>query len=327
MYLLDNQSNLRIELLFLGLIAIVISGMIFPLQHQQTPNGNSMAKIVQAAFNQFFDTINLNGDYREIANQRRDHLIELLGNKFHVIEAFSSGSIPKFTALQEHADLDIMLVLHYGKHAFGKTPTQVLQTVRDALAYKTTVRKNGQAVTLHYTSWPSVDVVPVYYVHNGDNQVIHYCVPDEHTNSWINSNPKTHAKAIQDKASECGENFRRIIKFAKHWNKGHSDYLQSYHIEVLALKIFTGTLQDITWDTFSFFDQAIPLLGSPIWSEWGYTDDYLSANDRNEVIKRFNTARTVARSAWYHTYNGRSDHAKGIGMWQQIFGEKFPVYG
>ncbi|HET7831340.1 MAG TPA: nucleotidyltransferase [Gallionella sp.] len=135
-----------------------------------------MAYTVQAAFNQFFDAINLNIDYREIANKRRDHLIELLGNKFQVIEAFPSGSIPKFTALQAHADLDIMLVLHYSKHVAGNTPTQVLQTVRDSLAYKTTVRKNGQAVTLHYTTWPSVDIAPVYYVHKGDNKVTHYCI-------------------------------------------------------------------------------------------------------------------------------------------------------
>ena len=107
-----------------------------------------MAQTVQAAFNQFFDEINLSGDHRTIANARRDHLIELLGNKFHVIEAFPSRSIPKYTALHEQADLDIMLVLHYGKHVEGKTPGQVLKAVRDSISYKTTVRRNGQAVTL-----------------------------------------------------------------------------------------------------------------------------------------------------------------------------------
>lgn len=132
---------------------------------------------------------------------------------------------------------------------------------------------------------------------------------------------------MQDKASECGENFRRVIKFAKHWNKVHSDYLQSYHIEVLAQRIFDRKLSDITWDMFRFFDQAIPLLCSPMQNEWGYVDNYLSANDRFEVIKRFKTARDVARTAWYHTYDGRSNHTTAICKWRQIFGERFPTYG
>lgn len=286
-----------------------------------------MAYTVQAAFNQFFDEINLSVDHRKIANDRRDHLIELLGNKFDVVDAFPSGSIPKYTALHGCADLDIMLVLHYGKHMKGKTPTQVLQAVRDAIGYKTTVRKNGQAVTLHYVTFPKVDIVPVYYVHNGDNKPQYYCIPDANTDTWIDSNPKEHANAIQGKATECGDNFRKTIKMAKHWNKCHSDYLQSYHIEVLAQKVFEGTLLDLTWDVLQFFDKSIALLTSSLWHNGSYVDGYLSANNRTEALKRFTTARDHARTAWYHTYAERNDHKAAITNWRIVFGEKFPTYG
>lgn len=37
----------------------------------------------QAAFNQFFNEINLSWIHRTIASSRRNHLIELLGRKFH----------------------------------------------------------------------------------------------------------------------------------------------------------------------------------------------------------------------------------------------------
>src|SRR5688572_2190486 len=120
-----------------------------------------MAYTVEAAFNEFYDAINLSGDHRSTANARKDALISLLSGKFDVLEAFGTGSIPRFTALKGRADVDVMVALHYGKHIKGKTPTQVLQDVREALAYKTTVRKNGQAVTLYYDTWPNVDVVPV----------------------------------------------------------------------------------------------------------------------------------------------------------------------
>ena len=286
-----------------------------------------MAQTVQAAFIQFLDEINLSGDHRTLANDRRDHLIELLGNKFHVIESFPSGSIPKYTALHEQADLDIILVLHYGKHVEGKTPAQVLKAVRDSISYKTTVRRNGQAVTLFYGSWPCVDIVPVCYVHYGNDIPVYYHVPDMNTGTWLDSTPKTHAKAIQDKASECGENFRKVIKFLKHWNKTHGDFLQSYHIEVMALRIFEGRMSDLAWDTLRFFDGAVPLLQSALWHEWGYVDSYLADADRSNVIKLFEEARDLARNAWYHTFNGNHYHTTAIGMWRQIFGNKFPAYG
>ena len=286
-----------------------------------------MAYTVQAAFNQFFNEINLSGDHRTIANSRRDHLIELLGNKFHVVEAFPSGSIPKYTALHEHSDLDIMLVLHYGKHMIGRKPSEALQSVQDAIGHKTTVRKNGQAVTLHYTTFPKVDIVPVYYVHYGDNKPQYYCVPDANTETWIDSNPKDHSTAIQGKVTECGDNFCKIIKMAKHWNKSHSNYLQSYHIEVLALKVLEGTLFDLPWNMFLFFENSIPLLNAPLWHKWGRVDNYLSNYDRQEVIKRFITARDLTKTAWYHTYGDQNDHHTAIRYWRQVFGDKFPTYG
>jgi hypothetical protein len=57
-----------------------------------------------------------------------------------VIEAFASGSIPRYTALNEHADLDVIVALHYSKHIKDKTPSQVPQEVRDALGESKAVK-------------------------------------------------------------------------------------------------------------------------------------------------------------------------------------------
>ena len=287
-----------------------------------------MAYTVTAAFNQFFEAINLSGDHRTTATNRKDHLVGLLSKHFQVMDSFASGSIPKITALSEHADLDIIVALHYGKHIKDKTPAQVLQSVRDALGQsKNNVRKNGQAVTLYYTTWPNVDIVPVKQYVDNNNVVTYYGVPDMNSGQWIDSNPKAHAANIDAKATECGADFRRIIKMIKWWNRCHSNYLQSYHIEVLAYRVLVGLLGDITWSVYKFFDDAIPLLRSSLWYDRGYADAYLSISDRNEVIKRFETARDKAQTAWYLTYGDKSDHAGAIGCWRQIFGDKFPSYG
>jgi len=289
-----------------------------------------MAYTVEAAFDSFYEAINLDGDHRELANTRRDRVVSLLSKKFHVLDSFATGSIPKFTALKNHADLDVMVVLHFGKHIKGKSPKDVLQAVRDALAeYRTGVRKNGQAVTLNYKTWPNVDIVPVSRSVDDDGDVTHYNVPNMNTGDWIKAKPKTHARQIEERAGECGWNFRRIIKMIKWWNLIHGEYLQSYHIEVLALRVLNGDLDDTAWEVHQFFENARPLLESSLWHDLGNVDDYLSYSDRLEVLKRVDSAIMKSRDAWSRTYNGKTDHKGAIEIWRgrDLFGDKFPAYG
>lgn len=287
-----------------------------------------MPYTVAVSFDKFYENINLGGDHRGTANARRDDIVARLRKSFDIIESFSTGSIPKFTALKQHADLDVMVALHYGKHVEGKKPTQVLQSVRDALAeWRTGVRRNGQAVTLYYKTWPNVDVVPVSRVVNSDGKVTHYNVPDSNTDEWIESRPKSLAATIESKSKECGYNFRRIVKMIKHWNRIHSDYLLSYHIEVLAIRVLSGNLDDTPWEVFQFFGNARKLLEYPLWYDTGLADDYLSWPARQEVLKRFDIAVTKSRDAWIKTYDKNRDHEGTIKIWQDIFGDKFPSYG
>lgn len=287
-----------------------------------------MPYTVAVSFDKFFDNINLNGDHRETANTRKDNVVSTLGKSFEIVEAFSTGSIPKFTALKQHADLDVMVALHYSKHIKDKTPTQVLQNVRDALAeWRTDVRRNGQAVTLYYKTWPNVDIVPVSRVVNDDGSVSYYNVPDSNTNTWIQSRPKSLAATIESDSSECGYNFRRIIKMIKHWNRIHSNYLRSYHIEVLAIKVLSGNLNDTPWHVFKFFENARNLLEDLLWYDTGFADEYLSWPDRQEVLKRFDTAIERSRNAWSKAYGENDDHKGAIEIWKQIFGTEFPSYG
>jgi len=285
-----------------------------------------MAYTVQSAFDQFYETINLAGDHRTTANTRKDTLVSLLSKHFDIIEAFGSGSIPRFTALKTKADLDVIVVLHYGKHIEGKTPTQVLQSVRDALGnYRNQVRKNGQAVTLYYETWPNVDIVPVSRSVDAAGGITHYNVPDANTENWIESNPKAHANDVDVRAGMCGPSFRKIIKMMKAWNAAHSGYLQSYHIEVMALHTFDSELTDLPWDTFQFFERCRELVGESLWHRHGYADAYLSYSGREEIKKRLATAEEKARLAWY--YGTKRNSAEAIKYWKQVFGDAFSAYG
>jgi|GEM_PF-918218 len=290
-----------------------------------------MAWTVNYSFTEFFEAINLGDGFRDTANRRRDRIVELLGKDFEIIEAFATGSIPKSTALKE-ADVDVMIVLHYGKHVEGNTPREVLQRVRDSLSERdlaTSARKNGQAVTLYYKTGPNVDIVPVSRSSIDETgETTHYNVPNMNIGKWIKSKPKTHAKKIESISSSCGENFRKIIKMIKWWNSIHGNYLQSYHIEVLAVKVFNGkgNLDDLPWNISQFFKDARVLLNDSLWYDIGYVDTYLSSTSRTELLSRFDTAIIKSRNAWYAKYKNNDDE-EAIGIWKQIFGSKFPAHG
>jgi len=283
---------------------------------------------VHSAFQKFYDGITLTGDQRDVCNTRKDHIVELLKKDFEILDAFATGSIPKFTALRKpHCDADVMVVLHYGKHIKDRKPSEVLQSVRNCLAEsKTNVRKNGQAVTLHYKTWPNVDIVPVARVVNDDGTVSHYSVPDMNTESWITSRPRTHASAIADRVKTFGPEFRRIIKMIKWWNLCHSRYLQSYHIEVLALNVLQGSFSDYPWNIYQFFKEVHTLTQYSLWYEDAYADSYLDYWDRQEALKRLATARDKAYEAWFASYS-LSDHNRAMRLWKQVFGEEFPTNG
>ena len=287
-----------------------------------------MAYTVSSSFEKFYSNINLSGDHRDIANRRRDDIVSTLEKKFTILEAFSTGSIPRYTAVKGYADLDIIVALHYGNHIKDRKPSEVLQEVRDALGvYRNNVRKNGQAVTLYYKTWPNVDIVPASRVLDYSGNITSYNIPDMNTETWLSSKPKSHSKNIIDSSSSCGPRFRQIITMIKWWNKKHSSILQSYHIEVMALKIFTGQLSDYSWEVYLYFKEANQLIQSNLWHDGSQVDSYLDWNKRYEAHKRLETAQDRALEAWYKTFGDNNDHRGAIKIWRQIFGDKFPVYG
>jgi Second Messenger Oligonucleotide or Dinucleotide Synthetase domain len=287
-----------------------------------------MPYTVAVSFDKFREAIELPGDHRETATARKDSIISLLKNDFEILDAFATGSLPRFTAVRGHADLDVMVALHYGKHINNKKPSEVLQAVRNALGgYRTNVRNNGQAVTLHYKTWPDVNIVPVSRSVDNAGLVAHYNVPDLNTETWIESRPKDHSEVMTKKNDSCGVAFKRIIKMIKWWNHQHSSLLRSFHIEVIAINVFSSKLDDYPWDVFQYFDKACELAASSLWYDGSLADKYLDWSTRQEVVKRLTSARDKAREAWYLTYDNNDDDEKAIGIWRQIFGDEFPAFG
>ena len=286
-----------------------------------------MALTAEAAFFAFDDRLELSGNYEALAADRAEHLMELLGDDFDIVEAFPSGSIPRGTAVSGLADLDVIVVLEEWEWR-GELPSDVLQRVRDCLgASKTNVRKNGQAVTLNYKSWPKVDVVPAGRVLGSNGRTNHLLIPNMHDETWIKSKPRLHSRTIEERTDWSGFRFLDIIRMLKWWNYRHGGLLQSFHIEVLALRTLPGSLDDYSWPIFKFFDDGAALLREPLRWHGGLADGYMTPKTRTAAVNRMRAAATKASEAWFLTYNGRTRHREAIEIWQQLFPGRFPSYG
>lgn len=287
-----------------------------------------MAGLVDDAFEEFHTAFNLPGDHHALANKRRDWIVSRLKPYYTILEAFSMGSIPKYTALEEHADLDVMVVLHYGNDIEGNTPAELLKEVRTMLGTGAgDVRRNGQAVTMRFESWPNVDVVPasVTYADRATKTVDHYNIPDMNRRVWLPTRPRRHAKRIDAAASMNGPNFRKVIKIVKDWNRRQPVRLQSYHIEVIALQMHCG-FEDYSWAVYQWFETA----QEHIWvCDYDGQDivDYLQTGQFTQVLNQLKAAENIAGDAWLLTYGERGDHKEAIRLWGSLFGQRFPAYG
>jgi hypothetical protein len=284
-----------------------------------------MPYTVPVSFDRFLENISLTGDHAQTAATRPDRIVELLRDTFTIVEAFPTGSLVRGTALKARADVDVMVALHYANHIEGKSPRRVLEDVREHLSEYNAklVKKNGQAVTLYFQSWPNVDIVPAARVAN-NGLVSHYEIPDANRQVWIKTNPRKHDAAMR----ELSTGDRERIRMIKTWNDAHSGYLQSFHVEVLALKVSRVT-GDWPWDVFQFFSDAKPLLGGPLLhpTTSDQVDDYLTGSDRREVLERVERAIELARDAWWQVHPPNDNHAEAIRLYRILFGDRFPAYG
>lgn len=285
-----------------------------------------MAWTTQGAFDLFYAEINLPGDHHGIANTRRDWVLQRLrSNGLNVLEAVTFGSIPRYTALKEHADVDVLAVLHYGQHIKDRKPSQVLMATKTALGVGQagTGRRNGQAVTVTFDSWPNIDVVPASRLVDSNGVVTGYEIPDMNREIWLPTNPPQHSRDMSSAASTRAENFRRAIKMIKHWNRRQAVKLQSYHIEVIALDM-TSSWDEYSWPIYKWFEAAQSAVHF-CWHAGQDVADYLSW-ERAELVKtQLKAAEAHAQSGWYHNYRGNDREA--ITAWKALFGQSFPSYG
>jgi hypothetical protein len=281
-----------------------------------------MPYLLSTSFDRFLANITIGGDLRATANARRDNISLRLKDRFTILDIFPTGSLIRGTGLKGKSDVDVMLVLHYGRHVEGRTPKRLLDDVREALSTYDAriVKKNGQAVTLYFKTWPNVDIVPAKRVTVGNGYVLQ--IPDINTGDWISTYPSAHDRAM----AALPVRRRQLVRMIKSWNAAHSETVLSYHIEQIALQ--AGEAHDGSWDEAAwpwainrFFDKAIELTEPTAPMSVPY-----NVEEWSEMRDRLRRAQGLSLDAWYAMYK-HNDVENAVSRYRILFGDAFPAYG
>ncbi|MEA1955858.1 MAG: nucleotidyltransferase [Campylobacterota bacterium] len=285
-----------------------------------------MAYTVQDSFNEFVQNISISCDLSNIAEDRTKLMVDLLDKKFEILEIFPVGSLLTYTAIKDHTEIDIMLVLHYSKYIKNKAPIDLLQKVKKTLSsYHTKItKKNTHAIKFNFQTPPNVNIIPASRV-SDNNLFSHYNIPSTDKDIWIASNPKIHTQNMR----ELSVYKSQLIQIIKEWNRHNGSYLTSFHIDNIALLYEDEVNSDLAWHVCKFFKHMLEVLENPIHNPNGLgsnADDYLDNYSRTEIIKIIDDTITLTYNAWYEVYSDK-DQKISIEIYRECFGERFPKYG
>ncbi|MFF7587638.1 hypothetical protein ACFZCK_09150 [Kitasatospora purpeofusca] len=292
-----------------------------------------MALTVASAFNEFDSVVKPSPATWTKVCERRDAVLKVIGKAFpaggdiRYQSAKIIGSLGRNTACRPVDDIDLMVYLHIDADLWAQKyrgdSSEFLYRVRRVLNEHSPVRKvgaRGQAVRFFYVDGLSVDVAPVEKYTSGN-----YGIPDGSGN-WLTTNPVKHETYLTERNDAVSGDLKKIIRFAKKWNKAHSSRLASFHLEMMVARTY-GTLGGNSRTALRlFFDYNLYNLS--VQDPAGFSGDlssYLTQSNRDAVNDGLKAARDRADLAL--AAENRGDHREAIRLWRIILGNDFPIFG
>lgn len=296
-------------------------------------HGFAMPYTIADSFARLRSNLEITFPQGETVSVRQQAIRRVLNNSFKIVDDFLTGSYARWTMISplSEADIDIFICLdpsYY--HAFNGTnggPAGLLDRVKKTLrqTYTSTpdISRNGQAVTIRFSDFV-VDVVVGFNRQGGG-----YLIANAVGNFWLETDPKKHVAIMTEANKYHKGNLVPLIKMIKSWNKGHGSFFRSFHLEVLALEIFTNvTITDFQSGLRFFFDKARVSVRNKNPDPAGYGDDigrYITQATVEQAVSKFQGAFNTAYHA--ENYGKRGDHKNAIALWKQLMPYHFPAYG
>ena len=286
-------------------------------------------------FNGRLEAINITDTERDNISEKHTLLRESLRDKLPVEDDFLTGSYARNTIIRPIGNdkFDVDFFLAFNKDEFENYELKkLLELVKSALDEikneELEIREvfsQNRSVGVVYDGNFQVDVVPAIEIYK-DKQ---YKIYDQKSGKPINSNPKLHGEILTraNEETESGSVKRLvpIIKLLKSWKRNKCDYVKSFHLELLAIKILKdNSIESFSTGLTNFFSFAGEYLKQPCLFDPANSQNLIDAyldedNTRHKLLTLVAEEAEMTKLAF--SLENRGDDETAIMIWKKIFEE------
>lgn len=285
-------------------------------------------------FKNLASKLELTASEQDRISKKHNSLRERLREKLAVKDDFLTGSYNRNTIIRPKGEgkFDVDFFLAFNKNDYGETELpDLLKIVKDTLDKikdddKDIVEINDRqkrSIGVIYNDNFQIDVVPAIQIEKDKL----YKIFDKRTQKAVKSNPKLHGQNLTDanEATESGSVKRLvpIVKLLKAWKREKCDYVKSFHLEMLAVKILRdkeiGSHSQGLAKFFTNTGQNLQSAGleDPANAE-NIIDEYLDEDgNRDKLLDLVADEKEIAEKAIKLENEGESDSA--VKEWRKIF--------
>jgi len=285
-------------------------------------------------FKNLLSDLELKYSERDNISNKHIFLRESLGEKLEVEDDFLTGSYKRNTIIrpkdsEEKFDVDFFLAFNKDDYGESELP-ELLKIVKNAIDEIkdddediAEIQEQKRSIGVIYNGNFQIDVVPAIQIEKDKK----YKIFDKNTQQAVKSNPKLHGSNLTsaNEATESGSIKRLvpIVKLLKSWKRDKCEYVKSFHLEMLAVKILgDGEISSYSQGLAKLFMNAGQYLQSagledPANKE-NIIDEYLDDDGkRNELLNLIVDEKEIAEKAIEFENEGEDDNA--VKEWKKIF--------
>lgn len=233
------------------------------------------------------------------------------------------GSAAKGTIIRPIDDIDVLAVFSNSRGAwtnYRSDSRTFLYRIRRAYdGYNTQqVGARGQAVRVFYQSGGHVDVAPVFSAGDG---VFKLPAGD---GTWIDTAPVTATNWFLGKDAAVSYRLAPLVRLAKSWNREHSQWFRSFHLETVAASSFETIGTDYRTALTRLFEWAPSHLDvEDPGGRSGRLSTYWTSSARQSAVTALQLAATRGQRAL--DYEAAGNHTEAKRLWRLVLGEAFPL--
>jgi hypothetical protein len=249
-------------------------------------------------------------------NIHLDEILKAIENRVDgSLNFLLGGSVSKHTFVDGLSDIDTLIILNDSKLE-NKNPSDIKNIIANMLSERfpqTEISTGKLAVTVSFKDY-DIQILPALKI--GGKVMI----PDSSGDNWSKIDTEKFTSVLTKINSSNGNKIVPVIKLVKaitsHFPEKHQ--LSGYHIEALAVKIFSNYQGERNLSTMikHFFHQASEVVLSPMHDETGQSfnvDEYLG--------RKNGLPRQLVSSALERIYRRlqNADNSFSIETWKDIF--------